>query len=337
MNKTVLITGAAGFIGFHLSRRLLDDGYAVLGLDNFNNYYDVALKEARWALLEKNGSFTGIRGDLADRDCVFDLFKKHRPSIVHHLAAQAGVRYSLEAPQTYIDSNITGFLNILEACRHHPVEHLIFASSSSVYGANKKLPFSVEDPVDHPISLYAATKKSNELMAHTYAALFHVKVTGLRFFTVYGSWYRPDMALFRFMDRLIKGEPIDIYNHGDMARDFTHVDDIVESMVRLMPLTPAADPDFDASKPTPASSFAPYRLLNIGRSEPEALMDVIAALEESSGIEATKNFMDMQPGDVKETHADVASLETLTGYRPKIALRDGMKTFVDWYREYYAV
>ncbi len=334
-NMKVLVTGVAGFIGFHLTQRLLSDGHQVIGLDNFNAYYDVALKEARWAQLDPYKAFVGVRGDLVDQGLILGLFDKHKPDVVINMAAQAGVRYSIEQPRAYIDSNISGFLNLLEAARAYPLKHFIYASSSSVYGANRKLPFAVTDPVDHPISLYAATKKSNELMAHTYAALFNIPLTGLRFFTVYGPWGRPDMALFKFLKRMISGYPIDIYNHGDMARDFTYVDDIVEAIVRLIPKAPAPNPYFDPVNPTPDASFAPYALHNIGRSEPEKLMDVVVALEEASGITAIKNFMDMQPGDVKETHADVASLEAVTGYRPQVTITEGMKAFVDWYKDFY--
>ena len=288
--RKILVTGAAGFIGFHLSRRLLAGGDAVVGLDNLNPYYDVTLKEARLALLENDGNFRFVRADLADRQAMEALFEKERPEIVVNLAAQAGVRYSLENPHAYVESNLVGFLNILEGCRHHGVRHLVFASSSSVYGANTRMPFSVHDNVDHPLSLYAATKKANELMAHTYAALYRLPCTGLRFFTVYGPWGRPDMALFLFTRAILEDRPIDVFNEGRMERDFTYIDDIVEGLVRVLERIPAPDPAWSGDRPDPSSSFAPYRLYNIGNNQPVALMDFIAILEEPSRPEGKEEF-----------------------------------------------
>lgn len=333
--QTILVTGAAGFIGFHLAQRFLVDGFTVVGLDNFNSYYDPSLKEARWSQLEKYTGFRPVRGDIRDADLLAHLFDHYNPNTVYHLAAQAGVRYSIEAPQAYVDSNITGFLSVLEACRRFTVHHLIYASSSSVYGANQKIPFAVTDSVDHPVSLYAATKKSNELMAHSYSSLFGIPVTGLRFFTVYGPWGRPDMALFSFLQKMKAGKPIDIYNHGNMRRDFTYIDDIVESMVRLAPLVPVKSPMIDRTQLTPDKSFAPYALYNIGRSQPELLLDVIEILEKASGIEARKNFISMQPGDVPATYADVSSLEDAIKYSPQTSLAPGIKSFVNWYESFY--
>ena len=290
--RKILVTGAAGFIGFHLSRRLLEGNDEVVGLDNLNPYYDVTLKEARLSLLERNGAFRFIRADIADRKAMEALFAKERPEIVVNLAAQAGVRYSLKDPYTYVESNLVGFMNILEGCRHHQVRHLVFASSSSVYGANTRMPFSVHDNVDHPLSLYAATKKANELMAHSYAALYALPCTGLRFFTVYGPWGRPDMALFLFTRAILEGRPIDVFNEGRMERDFTYIDDIIEGVMRVMDRIPTPDTAWSGGRPDPSSSFAPYRLYNIGNNQPVALMDFITLLEERLGRKAKKNFLD---------------------------------------------
>ena len=333
--RRILVTGAAGFIGFHLSRRLLAGGDAVIGLDNLNPYYDVTLKEARLALLENDGNFRFVRADLADRQAVEALFEQHRPEIVVNLAAQAGVRYSLENPHAYVESNLVGFVNILEGCRHHGVRHLVFASSSSVYGANTRMPFSVHDNVDHPLSLYAATKKANELMAHTYAALYRLPCTGLRFFTVYGPWGRPDMALFLFTRAILEDRPIDVFNEGRMKRDFTYIDDIVEGLVRVMGRIPAPDAAWSGDHPDPSSSFAPYRIYNIGNNQPVALMDFIATLEGHLGRKAKKNFLPLQAGDVPATFADVDDLMADVGFKPATPIAEGIGRFVAWYREYY--
>ncbi|PLX39596.1 MAG: capsular biosynthesis protein CpsI [Hyphomicrobiales bacterium] len=338
MTKTYLVTGSAGFIGSHVAGRLLDAGHRVVGLDCVNAYYDPALKEARLARLAARDGFTEARMALEDRDGVMALFADHKPDVVINLAAQAGVRHSLDAPFDYVDSNVTGFLALLEACRHHPVEHLVFASTSSVYGLNTAMPFSEHGPVGHPVSLYAATKRANELMAHCYGHLFGVPATGLRFFTVYGPWGRPDMALFKFTKAMLAGEPIDIYNHGRMKRDFTYIDDIAESVVRLCDKTPSANPDWNGDTPDPASSgTAPYRIFNIGNSAPVDLMAYIEALEEALGIEAIRNFMPMQPGDVAATWADTSDLEQTIAFRPSTSVKDGVAAFVAWYRDYYKV
>ncbi len=331
----VLVTGAAGFIGFHLARRLLDRGDAVVGLDNLNDYYDPALKRDRLAQLEGCDGFTFVRLDLEDREGVDALFRRFRPSRVVNLAAQAGVRYSIENPWSYIDANIQGFMSVLEACRHHGVEHLVYASSSSVYGLNTRMPFSVHHNVDHPVSLYAATKKANELMAHTYAHLYGIPTTGLRFFTVYGPWGRPDMALFKFTRAILAGEPIDVYNHGRMRRDFTYIDDIVEGVVRVLDRVPEPDPDWSGDAPDPGSSPAPYRLYNIGNNTPVELMEFIAAIEAALGRTARKRFLPMQPGDVPATYADVDDLVRDVGFRPATPLEEGIRRFVEWYRAYY--
>ncbi len=333
--RHILITGSAGFIGHHVAGALLGRGDAVTGLDNLNPYYDPKLKEARLARLQGRPGFTFARIDLEDRPAMERLFADSGFTHVIHLAAQAGVRYSLENPHAYIDANVVGTLNILEGCRHHPVEHLVYASSSSVYGLNTAMPFSVHHNVDHPVSLYAATKKANELMAHTYAHLHGIPTTGLRFFTVYGPWGRPDMALFKFTKAILAGEPIDVYNHGRMKRDFTYIDDIVEGVVRLLDRIPEPDPDWSGDHPDPGSSPAPYRLYNIGNDNPVQLMDFIAAIEEALGLEAQKNFMPMQPGDVPATWADVDDLAAAVGYRPATPLREGVRRFIEWYREYY--
>jgi UDP-glucuronate 4-epimerase len=333
----ILVTGAAGFIGFFTARRLLDLGHEVIGLDNLNDYYDPALKRARLAQIEGRNGFHFIRADLADRRAIEALFEAERPRRVVHLAAQAGVRHSLTNPHAYIASNVTGFLHILEGCRAIGAEHLVFASSSSVYGANTEMPFSVHKSADHPLSLYGATKKSNELMAHSYAHLYRLPVTGLRFFTVYGPWGRPDMALFTFTRRIFAGEPIDIYNHGRHARDFTYIDDIVEGVVRIVERIPAPDPAWDGAAPDPGSSSAPYRLYNIGNHNAVALMDFVAALERATGRVAAKNFLPMQLGDVPATYADVGDLIRDTGFAPNTPLGDGIERFVAWYRDYYRV
>ena len=333
--RKILVTGAAGFIGFHLSRRLLEGDNEVVGLDNLNPYYDVTLKEARLSLLEKNGAFRFIRADIADRQAMAALFAEEQPEIVVNLAAQAGVRYSLKNPYAYVESNIVGFMNILEGCRHHHVRHLVYASSSSVYGANTRMPFSVHDNVDHPLSLYAATKKANELMAHAYAALYGLPCTGLRFFTVYGPWGRPDMALFLFTRAILEGRPIDVFNEGRMERDFTYIDDIVEGVARIMDRIPTPDAAWSGDRPDPSSSFAPYRLYNIGNNQPVALMDFITILEDHLGRKAKKNFLPMQAGDVPATFADVDALATAVGFKPATPIAEGIGHFVAWYRDYY--
>lgn len=334
----ILVTGAAGFVGFHFVRRLCaSGGYEILGIDNLNDYYDVGLKQGRLKLLAECPAFRFQKLDLADDVGMAAMFAAFKPEIVVNLAAQAGVRYSLQNPKAYVDSNVTGFLNVLEGCRHHNVRHLVFASSSSVYGANRKLPFSESDNVDHPVSLYAATKKGGELMAHSYAHLYGVPCTGLRFFTVYGPWGRPDMAYFKFTDAVVAGKPIDIYNGGDMKRDFTYIDDIVESMERVLKLIPQSNLSYNYMNPDPSKSSGPYRIYNIGANSPEHLMDLVKVIEEGLGVEAKKNFLPMQPGDVYETFADTDALEAAVGFRPKTSLREGMKEFMAWYKDYYGV
>ena len=333
----VLVTGAAGFIGFFTVKALLDRGDEVVGIDNLNDYYDPALKHARLAQLEGRNGFHFIRADLADRGAVASLFAAEKPRAVINLAAQAGVRYSLANPHAYADSNLTGFLNILEGCRNTDVEHLVFASSSSVYGANTVMPYSVHQNVDHPLSLYAATKKANELMAHSYAHLYRIPMTGLRFFTVYGPWGRPDMAYFSFTRRILAGEPIDVFNYGKHARDFTYIDDVVEGVVRVLDRVPDADPEWNGASPDPGRSSAPYRLYNIGNHNPVELMDFIAAIEKATGREAAKNFLPMQPGDVPATYADVGDLIHDVGFAPHTAIETGIANFVVWYRDYYGV
>jgi UDP-glucuronate 4-epimerase len=330
-----LVTGAAGFIGFHTAKALLDRGDEVIGLDNLNSYYDVKLKQARLSQLEGRNGFMFQKLDLADRAGMEALFSQTRPQRVIHLAAQAGVRYSLEAPHAYIDSNVVGMLNVLEGCRHNAVEHLVYASTSSVYGGNTSMPFSVHDNVDHPLSLYAATKKADELMAHTYAHLYRLPVTGLRFFTVYGPWGRPDMALFKFTRNILAGEPIDVFNNGRHARDFTYIDDIVEGVVRTADKVAEPDPDWSGADPDPASSSAPYRLYNIGNNNVVELMDFIECLEKALGREAKKNFLPLQPGDVPKTFADVDALSDAVGFRPSTSIEEGIERFVAWYRSYY--
>jgi UDP-glucuronate 4-epimerase len=333
----LLVTGAAGFIGFHCAKRLIELGHDVVGLDNLNPYYDVTLKEARLAELEKLPGFRFYKIDLADRDAVEQLFVTERPKRVIHLAAQAGVRYSIENPHAYVGSNVVGTLHILEGCRHHGVEHLVYASTSSVYGANTALPFSVHQNVDHPLSLYAATKKSNELMAHTYAHLYGLPVSGLRFFTVYGPWGRPDMALFIFTRKILAGEPIDVFNNGHHARDFTYIDDIVEGVVRVCDRIAAANPAWSGDAPDPATSRAPYRLYNIGNNKPVELMDFIGCIEKALGNTATKNFLPLQAGDVPKTYADIDTLAEDVGFRPHTPIEEGIRRFVEWYRAYYKV
>ena len=332
-----LVTGAAGFIGFHLAQRLLASGHTVVGIDNLNDYYDVTLKASRLALLEAGPQFRFVRMDITDRDGMASLFEGEPFACVIHLAAQAGVRYSLINPHAYIDSNLSGFLNVLEGCRRQGVRHLVYASSSSVYGANSRMPFSVHGNVDHPLSLYAATKKANELMAHTYASLYGLPCTGLRFFTVYGPWGRPDMALFLFTKAILEGRPVDVYNQGRMKRDFTYIDDIIEGVCRVMERIPAPDPRWRADCPDPASSFAPYRIYNIGNNRPVELLHFIDILEKNLRMKAGKNFLPMQPGDVPETYADVDELAADVGFRPKTPIEEGIKNFVTWYRDYYKV
>ena len=358
--QKILITGTAGFIGFHLANALLDKGYAIVGLDNINDYYDVGLKldrlrqagifvddtspDATSSTRHPSGHqaqnttpYTFHKLDLADRDALMALFAKERFDAVIHLAAQAGVRYSLTHPQAYVDANITGFLNILEACRANPVKHLVYASSSSVYGKNTDMPFSVNDNVDHPVSLYAASKKSNELMAHTYSHLFGIPATGLRFFTVYGPWGRPDMALFLFTKAILEGRPIEVFNRGEMMRDFTYVDDIVEGVVRVTERPATANPDWDGARPDPGSSDVPHRVYNIGNGSPVKLMDFIHALENALGLQAEKRLLPMQPGDVPATWADTEALERDTGYKPGTPVEQGIQRFVAWYKSYYSM
>ena len=331
----ILVTGAAGFIGFHTSQLLLARGYQVVGLDNLNDYYDVSLKKARLAQLQEQPGFRFERLDLVDREGMAALFARERFNRVVHLAAQAGVRYSLEVPHAYVDSNVTGTLNILEGCRHNAVEHLVYASTSSVYGANTKMPFSVHDIADHPVSLYAATKRANELMAHNYSMLFRIPTTGLRFFTVYGPWGRPDMALFMFTRNILEGKPIDVFNNGHHKRDFTFVEDIAEGVVRASERIAQPDPGWNSDAPDPASSSAPYRLYNIGNNEPVQLMRYIEVIEECLGRKAQKNFLPMQKGDVPATFADIDDLVRDVGYRPATPIEVGVRRFVDWFCGYY--
>jgi len=334
--KKIIVTGSSGFIGYNLSKRLLNEGHQVIGIDNMNDYYSVELKKSRLEkLTHDNFEFNQI--DLENLDAVNDVFERNKPDIVINLAAQAGVRYSLENPHAYINSNIVGFTNILEASRHFKIEHLIYASSSSVYGANTTKPFSTSDNIDHPLSLYAATKKSNELMAHTYSHLYNIPTTGLRFFTVYGPWGRPDMALFLFTDAIVNDKLIDVFNHGDMLRDFTYIDDIVESITRLLDHPAKPNPDWSGANPDPSSSNAPYKVYNIGNNSPVRLMDFIEAIENKLGKTAKKNFMDLQPGDVPETYANVEDLYRDINFRPQTSIQDGINNFVDWYLDYYEV
>jgi UDP-glucuronate 4-epimerase len=334
-DDAILVTGAAGFIGFHVAQRLLSSGRAVVGLDSVNDYYDPALKEARVEILKRERTFTFVKSDLADRAATKALFAQHRFPVVVHLAAQAGVRYSLENPHAYTDANIEGFLNVLEGCRHHGCKHLVFASSSSVYGANTKLPFSVNDNVDHPISLYAASKKANELMAHAYSHLYRIPATGLRFFTVYGPWGRPDMAMFIFAKAIVEGKPIRLFNAGNMRRDFTYVDDVVEAIARLIDRPPQGNPTWTGADPDPASSSAPWKIYNIGNNRPEELMHVVALLEKEFGRPAIKEILPMQPGDVPATYADVDDLARDVGFKPSTTIEDGIARFSKWFREYH--
>jgi UDP-glucuronate 4-epimerase len=333
--KTILVTGAAGFIGFHVAQRLLQGGHDVVGLDSINDYYDPALKEARLSILRQSQNFSFEKIDLADRAATKDIFSVHRFPVVIHLAAQAGVRYSIDHPTVYIDANLQGFANILEGCRHHGCENLLFASSSSVYGANTKLPFSVHDNVDHPISLYAASKKANELMAHSYSHLYGLPATGLRFFTVYGPWGRPDMAMYLFANAIREGRPIRLFNNGDMMRDFTYIDDVTEAVVRLAEHPATSDPSWNAERPDPATSRAPWRIYNIGNNNPEKLMDLVQVLEKEFGQVARKELLPMQAGDVYATYADIDDLRREVDFSPSTSLADGVARFVAWYREYH--
>jgi len=331
----ILVTGAAGFIGFHTAQYLLDRGDTVIGIDNLNAYYDPSLKEARLSQLKNNDRFSFHKIDLTDKEAIYSVFKSDSPERVIHLAAQAGVRYSLENPYAYIDSNITGFMNILEACRYNPVKHLVFASSSSVYGSNTLMPFSVKHNVDHPLSIYAATKKSNELMAHTYSHLYGIPVSGLRFFTVYGPWGRPDMALFIFTKKILNGETIDVFNNGQHKRDFTYIDDIVEGVVRVSDNVATSNADWNSDKPDPATSKAPYRLYNIGNNAPVELMYFIELIEKNLNKKADKNYLPLQPGDVPGTYADVDALIDYVDYSPSTSIETGIENFIKWYRDYY--
>ena len=334
---TLLVTGVAGFIGYHLTKRLLEVGHRVIGIDNLNDYYEVRLKEDRLAILKQLPNFTFKHVSLEDGVRINQIFQTYKPKKVINMAAQAGVRYSLTNPGAYVDSNLVGFVNILEACRHNPVEHLVYASSSSVYGSNPKTPFSVHDNVDHPISLYAATKKANELMAHTYSHLYKLPTTGLRFFTVYGPWGRPDMAPFIFAKAILEGRSIPVFNHGRMKRDFTYIDDIVEGIVRVMDHIPKADPSLRGEVLDPGISHAPYRIYNIGNNRPVELMYFISALEAAFGKEAEKEYLPMQPGDVPETYADIDDLQRDVGFKPDTDIEEGIRRFAAWYREYYKI
>ena len=330
-----LVTGAAGFIGFNVVKRLCAVGHDVVGIDNINDYYDVSLKKSRLDVISQFENFKFIKMDLADTSAIADLFKTEKFNRVIHLAAQAGVRYSLENPMAYADSNLVGHLNILEGCRHNAIEHLVYASSSSVYGLNKKLPFSTSDSVDHPVSLYAATKKANELMSHTYSHLYGIPTTGLRFFTVYGPWGRPDMALFKFTKAILEGREIEVYNNGNLSRDFTYIDDIVEGIIRISDVIPQQQLDWTPENGSPANSSAPYRVYNIGNGSPVKLLDFIHAIEESLGIKAKKNMLPMQPGDVHATWAEMDEFFAATGYKPNITVQAGVQRFVEWYKSYY--
>lgn len=335
--QRVLVTGSAGFIGSAVAARLLRQGIRVYGLDNLNDYYDVGLKRARLARLTACSAFEDIRADLADRTAMLNIFKRIQPQGVVHLAAQAGVRYSLDNPAAYIDSNLVGFGNILENCRQHKIQHLVYASSSSVYGANRKIPFAESDNVDHPLSLYAATKKANELMAHCYSHLYELPTTGLRFFTVYGPWGRPDMALFKFTKAILADQPIDVFNYGHHSRDFTYVDDIVEGICRVLEQPASADPDWQATDPNPARSSSPYRVYNIGNSQPIQLLRYIEVIEECLDCKARLNLLPIQPGDVEDTYADISALHEAINYQPATPVETGVRRFVDWYRSYYGV
>ncbi len=331
----ILVTGSAGFIGYHVAKRLLVDGHQIIGLDNLNEYYDVNLKKSRLNLLSEFSGYSHHTCNLQDKEDIESLFAKETPESVVHLAAQAGVRYSLQHPHEYIQSNVVGFLNILEGCRNHPVKHLVFASTSSVYGLNKGFPFATTDGTNHPVSLYAATKKDNELSAHSYSHLFGIPATGLRFFTVYGPWGRPDMALFLFTKNILAGKPIDVFNHGNMTRDFTYIDDIVEGIIRVLAKPPVANVDWDAKNPNPSNSSAPYHLYNIGSNSPVPLMDFIREIEKNLGLDAEINFLPMQPGDFQKSHADVSGLVNDFGYQPKFNIETGIKNFIEWYTSYY--
>lgn len=333
----VLVTGTAGFIGNHLAIRLLERGDEVIGVDNVNDYYDVRLKEMRLDRIKPHPAFTEVRVGIHDRTAMEEVFAKHKPQRVVNLAAQAGVRYSLKNPYAYVDSNLLGFVNILEGCRHHGIEHLVYASSSSVYGANTTMPFSVHHNVDHPLSLYAASKKANELMAHTYSHLYALPTTGLRFFTVYGPWGRPDMALFLFAKAILENKPIDIFNHGHMQRDFTYIDDIVEGVIRTLDKVPQGDPAWNGDVPDPGTSKAPYKIYNIGNNNPVQLMHLIEVLEGFLGKVAEKNFLPMQAGDVPKTFADVDDLIRDVGFKPSTSIESGIERFVGWYREFYRI
>jgi UDP-glucuronate 4-epimerase len=333
--RKILVTGAAGFIGFHLSRRLLEQGHGVVGLDNLNDYYDVNLKLGRLKQITTQENFKPVRLDLADRDGMARLFKEEQFDVVVNLAAQAGVRYSLINPHAYVDTNLVGFVNILEGCRHNKVKHLVFASSSSVYGANTKMPFSVHHNVDHPVSLYAATKKSNELMAHTYASLYKLPSTGLRFFTVYGPWGRPDMAYFLFTRAILEGKPIDVYNYGKMQRDFTYINDVIEGVIRVIDRIPGPNPEWSGETPDPSTSYAPYKLYNIGNNNAVELMRFIEVLEACLGKKAEKNLLPIQAGDVPATYADVDDLIRDVGFKPSTSIEEGIKKFVEWYKGYF--
>lgn len=335
--NNVLVTGAAGFIGFYLCRRLLNDGARVTGVDNFSPYYDVRLKEARLDNIRSDKNFTFVKMDLADHRRLNALFNKNHFDVVVNLAAQAGVRYSLENPHAYVESNLVGFVNILESCRHSGVNHLVFASSSSVYGANTKMPFSVHHNVDHPVSLYAATKKANELMAHTYSHLYGLHCTGLRFFTVYGPWGRPDMALFLFTQAMLENKPIKVFNHGKMQRDFTYIDDIIEGVVRVMSRLPEPNPEWRGDHPDPGTSYAPYKIYNIGNNNPVELLEFIEVIENALGRKAKKEFADLQPGDVVATYADVDDLMKDVGFRPQTPIETGIQRFIAWYKDYYKI
>lgn len=337
MREKILITGSSGFIGFHLCAFLLEKGYKVVGIDNMNDYYDINLKEGRLKILEKYDNYTFYKIDLKDKVDINSLFKKCKFDYVINLAAQAGVRYSLENPHAYVDSNIIGFINILEACRNYPIKHLLYASSSSVYGGNKVAPFSTEHQVDHPVSLYAATKKSNELMAHAYSHLYNIPTTGLRFFTVYGPWGRPDMAYFSFTDAIIKGKAINVFNHGKMERDFTYIDDIVEGIYRLLKLAPKANLDWDETKDKLSESFAPYKIYNLGNNQPVQLETFISVLESKIGKNAIRNYMEMQAGDVKKTYADTSDLEYTIDFKPSTSIEEGLEKFATWYKEFYKI
>ena len=333
--KNVLVTGAAGFIGFHLTRRLLSNGVHVIGIDDLNPYYDVKLKEDRLQLLQAEPNFSFFKSNIAERERLVDIFDARPFDVVVNLAAQAGVRYSLQNPYAYVDANLVGFVNLLECCRHHKTPHLVFASSSSVYGANTHMPFSVHDNVDHPVSLYAATKKSNELLAHSYSHLYGLGCTGLRFFTVYGPWGRPDMALFLFTKAIYDGQPIQVFNHGKMKRDFTYIDDIVEGVVRVMGRPPQSNPSWDANRPDPGTSYTAYKIYNIGNNQPVELTDFIAAIEAAVGKTARKEMREMQAGDVPATYADIDDLVRDVGFRPDTPLEVGIRRFVEWFRDYY--